>query len=85
MNTNANTETRHEYWIFPEEWTVDDYTRDESAFADYVIETYDSNTLDEWIMNLISNVLGEYNLDRAKTVEEFKAKAEAALNDSRAR
>ena len=75
-----------EYGIHAEAWTPEnkDGIWDEAAFADYVTEEYDENDLHEWIMRLISNVLGEYDFEGAETVEEFKAKAEAALKDRRA-
>jgi hypothetical protein len=57
---------------------------DESVFTNYVINKWDENTLAEWIMRLINNLLSEYNFEDAETVEEFNAKAEAALKDRRA-
>jgi len=75
----------HEYGFYPETWTAEDKynVNDENVFADYVINTYDENTLDEWIMRLIGNVLSDYNFSDAETVEEFKALAEEALKDTR--
>lgn len=75
----------HEYGFYAEPWTVDnkENVHDESVFADYVINKWDENTLDEWIMRLINNVLSDYNFQGAETVEEFKALAEEALKDTR--
>ena len=76
----------HEYGFYAEPWTNENKynIHDESAFADYVINNWDENTLDEWIMRLINNVLSDYNFQGAETVEEFKALAEEALKDRRA-
>jgi hypothetical protein len=74
----------HEYGFYAEPWTNENkYMNDESVFADYVINNWDENTLDEWIMRLIGNVLSDYNFENAQTVEEFKALAEEALKDTR--
>ena len=76
----------HEYGFYAEPWTVDnkDMVQDESVFADFVINEFGWDALDEWIMRLINNVLSEYNFEGAETVEEFKDLAEAALKDTRA-
>jgi hypothetical protein len=83
MNTRIHP--IHEYGFYPETWTAEDKynVNDENVFANYVINTYDENTLDEWIMRLIGNVLSDYNFSDAETVEEFKALAEEALKDTR--
>lgn len=80
---NTKMKLKHEYTIYVEPWTADENANNESVFADYVINKWDENTLDEWIMRLINNVLCDYNFENAETVEEFEALAEAALKDTR--
>jgi hypothetical protein len=86
MNTETEIQMNVAYNILEEAWTPENKGEclDEAVFANYVINKWDENTLAEWIMRLISNVLGEYDFEGAETVEEFEAKAEAALKDRRA-
>ena len=86
METETERQQSVVYNIMEEAWTPENKGEylDEAVFADYVINEYDDNTLAEWIMRLINNLLSEYNFENAETVEEFKVKAEAALKDRRA-
>jgi hypothetical protein len=86
MNTETERQMNVAYNILEEAWTPENKynIHDESVFTNYVINKWDENTLAEWIMRLINNLLSEYNFEDAETVEEFNAKAEAALKDRRA-